>query len=261
MSLPPDDARIAFPLPVIDRIGGGPRAHQLLVLAAQTQFVGLVHVERDPCRPPTYFFPRLDPLAFEVDDRLTCPIHGGGSTGPDAVAEVVAIAIDLANRRDEIVQVTFGRLEHGVGVGTVLAATLLPALPLMTQHPGGHDVLPLDASGADRVLAGLKVTAREIDNRLDVGAATVKVLLHTGEDVGQDFLGVGEVPMPDSLLAIDEFEGGACGCPLERNAGFGGGRGNVGGVTAGQRAGDQQGQVTHRAQFTRSLLRRRDRRI
>jgi hypothetical protein len=32
-------------------------------------------------------------------------------------------------------------------------------------------------------------------------------------------------------------------------------------VTAGQRAGDQQGQVTHRAQCTRSLLWRRDRRI
>lgn len=92
-------------------------------------------------------------------------------------------------------------------------------------------MLPLDASGTHWVLAGLKAAARKIDDRLDVRAAAVKVLLHAGEDVGQDFLGVGEIPMPDGFLAIDEFEGGAGGCSRGQNAGFGGlgrGRRNVG---------------------------------
>lgn len=220
--LPPDDARVAFPFPVIDWIVGGPRAHQLLVLAAQTQFVRLVHIEGDPCRPPTHFLSGLNALAFEVDDRLTGAVHRGGRAGPGAVSEVVTIAIDLANRWNEIVQITFGSLEHRVGVGAMLAAAALPALTLMTQYPRGNDVLPLDAPCADSILAGLKAAARKVDDPLNIRAAAVKVLLDPGEDIGQDLLGAREIPMSDGFLAVDELEGGARRRPRGCCSGFGG---------------------------------------
>ena len=50
------------------------------------------------------------------------------------------------------------------------------------------------------------MTARKIDNALDVGTATVKIFLHAGVDVRQYFLCAVEIPMSDRLLAINEFE-------------------------------------------------------
>ena len=82
-------------------------------------------------------------------------------------------------------------------------------------------MFPLDTPRSDRILSGLEVTARKIDDGLDVGAATVKVFLHPGEDVRQDFLCVAEILMSDSLLAIDELNGGACRWSRGRILGFG----------------------------------------
>jgi len=67
-------------------------------------------------------------------------------------------------------------------------------------------MFPLDTPRSDWILSGHEMTARKIDNGLDVGTATVKVFLHAGADIRQDFLCIAEITMSDSLLAIDEFE-------------------------------------------------------
>lgn len=99
---------------------------------------------------------------------------------------------------------------------------MLPALALMPRHPGRDDVFPFDTPRSDRILSGQEMTARKIDDGLDVGAATVKVFLHPGEDVRQYFLRVAEVPMSDGLIAIDELNGGACRWSRGQDSGFGG---------------------------------------
>ncbi len=67
-------------------------------------------------------------------------------------------------------------------------------------------MFPLDTPRSDWILSGHEMTARKIDNALDVGTATVKIFLHAGVDVRQYFLCAVEIPMSDRLLAINEFE-------------------------------------------------------
>jgi hypothetical protein len=177
---------------------------QLPVLAAHVQVVSLVHVERDPRRSATHFFARLHTLHLEIDDGLTGAVHRRGLPGPGAIGEIAAVAIDLADRRHQIVEITLGALEDRIGVGAVLAPALLPALALVTQHPGGNHVFPLDASRSCRVLARLVAAACELHDMPDIVATAVEVILHAGKNFGQHLLGVGKIAVADRCLVVDQ---------------------------------------------------------
>ena len=60
-------------------------------------------------------------------------------------------------------QVGLRPTEHRVVGRAVLASALLPALPLMADHPGRHDVLPFDPLGPLGLFAGNVAAAGEID--------------------------------------------------------------------------------------------------
>lgn len=83
---------------------------------------------------------------------------------------------------------------------------MLPALALMPQCPCRDDVFPLDAPSSSRIFPRQKLAAREIDDCFDVLATAVKVFLHPGENVRQDFFSIAEVTMSNDLLAVDELE-------------------------------------------------------
>jgi len=58
----------------------------------------------------------------------------------------------------------------------------LPAPPLVADHLGRYDMLPLDAPRADRILSGLGVTGGKVNDSADILAAAVDVLLQAGKD-------------------------------------------------------------------------------
>ncbi|MNV78425.1 hypothetical protein D3C71_1719130 [compost metagenome] len=72
-----------------------------------------------------------------------------------AIVEIAAVAVDLAHCRVQVEQVGLHGAEHRVVIHAMLAATVLPALALVAEGVGRHDVLPFGAFGAVLLLAGL----------------------------------------------------------------------------------------------------------
>lgn len=95
--------------------------------------------------------------------------------GQPTEAVVAAIPVDLTDARHKVMQVGLGALENLVVPGAVLAPTVLPALPLMTDLPGRDDVFPLDARGTLDVLARFVAAALEVDLIAVVLAAAIEL--------------------------------------------------------------------------------------
>lgn len=100
--------------------------------------------------------------------------------------------INLADARHEVVQVGFGAFEHVVMPRTVLTPAILPALALMPDLPGRHDMFPLDARGAVSVFAWDVAAGFQVHAVARVFAAAIELGgLRCVERPG-DFLGFAE---------------------------------------------------------------------
>ena len=89
-------------------------------------------------------------------------------------------------------QVSFGHLVDGIIAGTVFASSFLPALALVANLPGGHNVFPFDACCSVGIFSR-HITARsKIDAVPRVFAATVKLG------------GLWRVEFPGDLLGLTE---------------------------------------------------------
>lgn len=133
------DALIAPALPLADRVLTVPDVVQALVLLRQTQFVALAHVQIGAGNGAAAVFGRHRRTLLEVDHEGAGAVLVG-LFAEHAEAEVAAVAVHLADHRDQVVQVGLRPTEHRVVGRAVLASALLPALPLMADHPGRHDV-------------------------------------------------------------------------------------------------------------------------
>ncbi|MNP17689.1 hypothetical protein D3C76_1101270 [compost metagenome] len=139
----------------------------------------------------------------------------GGNTRDHAIVEVAAIAVHFAHGGVEVEQVGFHGTEGWVGVDTVLAPAALPALALVAERPGRHDVFPFRAFGTCLQLAGFVATGLEVDaatGLADPGplAATVQV--------AHGAVGLIEV----DLLLGDDFGFGKSRGGSGEGAGYGG---------------------------------------
>src|SRR5690606_25122564 len=132
---------------------------------------------------------------------------------PDREAEVRAIVVKLAQLGHQVVQVALGLAVHVVARGAVLAAALLPALPLVADGPRRHHMFPFDAPGAAGVLAHAVTAGLQIGLLAAVAAATIERGVEALVQVGQHLLGVPEIAMAHLARARDEPGGlGGQGC-------------------------------------------------
>ena len=109
-----------------------------------------------------------------------------------AKAEVVAIAIDLADAGYQVVQVGFRALEDSIGTRAVFASAVLPALALMPDLPSRDNMLPLDACGPVRVLTWDVAAGFQVYPVTRVFAAAIELSGLRGVEFPGDFLGFTE---------------------------------------------------------------------
>ena len=130
---------VALALPGLWRVLLVPGVVELAILLRQAQAVAVAHVEVGAGDHPA------DLRAWHRLARLEVHHHRAGAVllgylRQPAEAEVAAVAIDLADARHQVVQVGLGALVGAVVPRAVAPPAVLPAAPLVTDHPGRNDV-------------------------------------------------------------------------------------------------------------------------
>src|SRR5690554_1923844 len=187
------DLAIAPLLPLADRVLPVPDVVQALVLPRQTQVIALAHVQVDARDGAARVLRRHGGALLEVHHERAGAVLVG-LLGQHAEAVVAAVAVHLADRRYQVVQVRLGTAEHRIVGGAVPASALLPALALVADHPGGDHMFPFDATGALGILAGLVAAAVQVHPVALVAAAAIELHWPFGIQLPGDLLGFGEGP-------------------------------------------------------------------
>ena len=107
-------------------------------------------------------------------------------------------------------QVGFSNFEYRVVTGAVFASSTLPALALMADLPGGHDMFPFDTCCAVGIFAWDITAGCEVDAVPGVFAATVKLGGLGGVEFPGDFFGFTEGLGCTRVCAGDDAEAGQC---------------------------------------------------
>ncbi len=175
------DALVAPAFPFTDWVAAIPQLVEPPVLAGQAELVTLAHVQVGAGNSAATAFGRHRRTLLEIHHHWACAVLPRPG-GKHAETEIAAVAVDLADHRNQVVQVRLGSAEYRVVGSAMLASALLPAAPLMANHPGGDDVLPFHTSGALWLFARYIAAAGQVDAIAAVAAAAVEIHRALGVD-------------------------------------------------------------------------------
>ncbi len=179
------DTRIALAFPGGNGVLLIPDVKKLRLLAGKFQLVLVAHIKISAGDCATGAGGRLGELRFKIHFHGALPVLTFAAV-PLAIHKVAAIAIHFANRGLQVMHIAFHFAVDRV-FSAVFSPAVLPALALMTELPGGDNVLPLNASGAILVFTHLIAAGLQVYDAFFTLPADLAPAVKAAGRVGIDF--------------------------------------------------------------------------